>query len=140
MVLSENAAPVRSLWAVYSGDDLEDAKTALCQREGIPLKSLEKKIGAWSRGQDAPSLTIELDEWAKSRGIDSVVWTALPAKFNGNDGEEPTTEAAINYLKSLRNSARDVAEEYIRKAPKQIDTAIRGAIEAELGWSCVSET
>ena len=46
----------------------------------------------------------------------------------------PTKEEVIGYLDALTGSDRTEAEEYVRLAPRQIVTAYRVAIEAELGW------
>ena len=135
LVLSEDAEPVRSLWATFSGSGLSEAREDLCTREGIPTKSLEKSIGSWSRGDANPAGISELDLWANARGIESVVWTALPPKFDGADGAGPTIDQAVSYLGGLTGPARDLAEQYIRRTPPQVDTAYRRRIEAVLGWS-----
>jgi hypothetical protein len=47
-------------------------------------------------------------------------------------------EDAVSYLKHLvkeNGSTADLAQTYIRMAPKQIDTEYRRAFEKELGWT-----
>lgn len=78
LVLAQAADPVRSLWATFDGQDLAQAREALRSREGIPAKNLHKSIGSWSRGDPNPDCILEIEPWAASRGIESVVWTALP--------------------------------------------------------------
>lgn len=135
LVLSENAEPVRSLWATFSGSGLAQAKEDLLSREAIPSKNLDRHIASWSRGEANPGSVLDLEPWAASRGIHSVVWTALPPKFNGVDGSGPTMDQAVSYLAALTGPTRDLAEQYIRRAPPQVDTLYRRRVEAALGWS-----
>jgi hypothetical protein len=136
LVLSSTALPVRSLWAVMDDTDLAGAREALRKREKIPRASLSD-IGAWSRGENSPALVIDLPQWAESHGVDAVVWTALPAKFNGKDGQIPTVEQVVQYLSDLNGAVRDVAERYVRLTPRQIDTVYRRKIEAAFQWTPV---
>lgn len=69
---------------------------------------------------------------------DGLVWTNLPAKFDGRDHEHPTQEQVLEYLSNLSCDKRQKAEKYVRMAPRQIDTPYRRAIEAELGWTAIS--
>lgn len=135
LVLSHDAEPVRSLWATFAGSDLAQAQDALRIREGIPFNNLRKHIGSWSRGAANPACVLDLEPWANARGIEHVVWTALPPKFNGANGTGPTIDQAVSYLASLTGPARDLAEQYIRRAPPQVDTSYRRHIVAALGWS-----
>lgn len=137
LVLSQNTEPVRSLWATFDGSYLSQARVNLCNREGIPRKNLEKHIGCWSRGDANPACVLDLEPWANARGIESLVWTALPQKFDGTDGAGPTIDQAVSYLGGLTGPTRAHAEQYIRRAPPQIDTSYRRRIEAALGWSYV---
>ena len=137
LVLSRDASPVRSLWATYNGNDLGEARDALCDREAIPRKNIEQSIGSWSRGDVSPDCILELEQWATARGVTSVVWTALPPKFNAADSAAPSIEDALSYLSGLTGPTRDLAEQYIRRTPRQIDTVYRRRIEAVLGWSCI---
>ena len=131
LVISPDARPVRSLWALMDSDSLRDAKEKLRLREG---RTKLKYIGDWSRGQRSPDRIPELNEWALSRNIDSVTWTALPPRFNGEDNRHPGVEEVLGHLRALSGTERDKAEEYVRRAPRQIDTAFRRRIEAELHW------
>lgn len=134
LVLDSSASPCRSLWAVMLTDTLEAAKDALRQREGIPKENSKQHIGAWSRGEKAPEMLIELPLWAEDRGVDSVIWTALPPKFEVN-GKPPSVDEVIVYLRGLTGTPRAHAEQYIRSTPTQIDTPYRRRLEAELGWT-----
>src|SRR5437879_5422736 len=117
LVLDANATPVRSLWAVMDIADLNVAKEALRRRERAKPTDIE----SWSRGQPSPPLILQLPQWAESHGLESVIWTALSSRFNQTDGQTPNVEQVIEYLNSLTGAARDVAERYIRLAPRQID-------------------
>lgn len=135
LVLSQAADPIRSLWATFDGSVLAQACDALRVREGIPVKNLHKSIGSWSRGDPNPDSILEIEAWAASRGIESVVWTALPPKFNEQDGVGPSADEAVSYLSSLTGPTRDRAEQYVRQAPQQVDTTYRRKFEAAFGWS-----
>lgn len=131
LVLNSESDLVRSLWSVFDTTDVDTARKALKAREG---NIHSKHVGCWCFGENVPKIMGELDEWAKARGIASVVWTNLPPKFDQTD-RSPSEEEVLKYLNSLRGGVRDSAEEYIRRAPRQIDTKYRRSIEAELGWT-----
>ncbi len=133
LVLDPEAAPVRLLWAHMQSTDLKGAKRALANREGLTAKDWEKHIGAWHAGEPTPSTILDLSDWAKARGLEAVIWTALEPKLD--NVSSPSVEQIINYLRSLTGPKRDLAESYIRCTPRQIDTAYRHQIEAALGWS-----
>ena len=108
------------------------ARDALRKREGIP-ESHSNYIGMWSTGEPTPKLIFGLPEWARARGVEDVVWTALPPKFDMKE-QEPTIEQVIQYLAGLTGSMRDAAERYIRFTPRQIYTMYRRRIEVALQW------
>jgi hypothetical protein len=79
---------------------------------------------------------LDLPLWARERDIEGVVWTALPSKF-GNDERTPSAQEVVRYLDGLSGDERRDAEEYVRKAPRQIDTPYRRMIEAALKWTAL---
>lgn len=135
LVLAPNAPPVRSLWAVMDHADLAVAKESLRKREGIPAKK-SAHVGSWTAGQPSPQLILDLPQWAESHGLQAVIWTALPPD-NGTDGRALTDEEVIRNLGALEGTVRDLAEQYIRHAPRQIDTPFRRRIEATLNWTAL---
>jgi hypothetical protein len=132
LVLHESAAPVRTSWAIMDTEDLEIAITQLAIRENTE----EKNIGSWLDGK-SPQNILRLSTWARARGIDAVIWADLPIVFDDKK-TPPSSEEVVEYLRGLRGAVRSVAEEYIRMAPLQTDTAYRRDIEAELGWTPLS--
>lgn len=138
LVLVSNAKPVKSLWAVMQSDDLASAVDALRDREGIPKKNVDKHVCRWSNGQPAPSLIPGLPDWALSRDIEHVVWTGLPPKFD-DGGTVPTAEQVVEYLGRLTGEQRARAEQYVRLAPRQINTEYRRCIESALDWRTLSD-
>lgn len=135
LVIIDSAPEIRSLWAFLDVETLMDARSALMTREGT---SKEEYIASWSLGDEAPPTIPGLPEWAVGRGITGVVWTALPPRFD-NAARPPTAVEAVRYLDALSDKGRDLAEEYIRRAPPQIDTPYRRAIVEALGWTYVPE-
>ena len=76
---------------------------------------------------------------AAARGADAIIWRALRPKFEGVDGNAPATaEAALSYLKQLDAKRMVKAQEYVERAPAQMQTAFRAAFEEELGWNARS--
>jgi len=133
LVLEHSAKDVRSLWALMDTPDLAASREALRRREGISKKNEGQHIGNWSAGDPSPESIPDLASWALANALDHVVWTALPPKFH--DAEQtPTAEQVVGYLKGLVGTKRDHSEQYVRRAPRQIDTAYRRLIEAELNW------
>jgi hypothetical protein len=135
LVLHGSAGAVRSLWAAIDLKDVDAAAKALATREGIPDKNVEKHIGRWSPGNASPKWVIGLAPWAESRAIQAVIWCALPPRFNGEDDRVPSPSEVVAHLSQLVGPKRDVAEQYVRRTPAQIDTKYRREIEASLGWS-----
>lgn len=136
LVITETAKPIRTLWALMATDDLAIAKNSLLTREGISKSKLDSWIGSVTVNEEVTQTNkLTIKNWAVALKLDAVVWTDLPAKFNDVYGQVPTIEQATSYLRSLDANTRASAEEYIRKAPKQVDTNYRRKFEAEFGWT-----
>jgi hypothetical protein len=128
LVIDPLSKPMPVLWTELEANKLSEAVEQLRIREG----TTSKKIGRWP---DASSYEYgnEIGDWAKSKGISGVVWTALGPKFSGEDGRRPSQGEAIKYLRDLTGNALNLAEEYVEKAPAQIDTDYRRAFTTALG-------
>jgi len=138
LVLTQNAALVRSLWAIMSCTEVETAREALRSREGIPVKRSSRDIGWWSQDGQSEGLCVkEIGQWAARLTIDAVVWTALPPGFTDSRDQTPSPDLVLDHLHELSPEARQNAEEYIRRAPVQVDTDVRRRVEMEFGWSPV---
>ena len=133
LVLHDSAKHVRSLWALMTVADVGDARRKLAERECISSNQVETSTGHWPGGDQGSPCILNIDAWAKCRGVDHVIWTKLRPRWNG-EKNCPSSERVVEYLKDLSGPIRDCAEEYIRRAPKQIDTEYRRNIEAGLGW------
>ena len=134
LVIDPNASQVRVLWAHMLSNELESAKRALRDREGIKGHKWASKIASWQHGEAEPAMIPGLPKWTEAQGLDAAIWTALGPKFGGTD-ISPPIDQVIDYLRSLIGPGRDKAKQYIERAPRQIDTAYRRGIEAALGWS-----
>ena len=129
LVLDPSARPVRSLWTLMDAEDVEAARRHLGRREQIPERRWVDLIGAWPG--DNPACILGLEEWARARKPDGVVWTALGSNFD-EEGKSLETQV-LRHLQSLCGTKRDEAQRYVRRAPRQIDTVVRQRIEAKFG-------
>ena len=138
LVIVQGFASVPTLWSVFNTRDLAEARESLRQREGVPHSRAGDLIADWHRGENPvsePAATISA--WAAAKGLDAAVWTNLGSKFDGTDGRTPIETEVVAYLQALEGEVRAAAEEYVRRAPRQINTAYRRAIERVLGWTPV---
>lgn len=110
-----------------------DARENLRKREGISTNDAAKYVGSWPNGPKHPIPALE--DWARARHLDAVVWTALPPKLESAKGDQPKEDEIINYIRELRGPRRTNAEQYVRRTPRQIDTAFRRRMEAEFNWT-----
>jgi hypothetical protein len=138
LVLVQGFAAVPTLWSAFNTPDLAKARESLRVRERVPPSHAADSIALWRRGENPiaePDAAIS--RWAAGRNLDAIVWTNLPPKFAGTDGRIPTEAEVIAYLQALEGKKREAAEQYVRRAPRQIATACRRAIEGALGWTPV---
>jgi hypothetical protein len=134
LVIAPESYPlIRSLWTLCSLDNLEDAKNALADREGIKRDNIKQCIGVWKLGDEEKGVISLISSWATQLCLDAVLWTNLPPKFNSENRIAEASEI-IEYLENLPIEKRRNAERYVRNTPLQIDTPIRRLIETRLGW------
>lgn len=145
LVLVPGLRTVPVLWTPMLLPDLETAKRSLAMREcrrrnGQPVSEdavqrfLNESCGYWT-GKDSKGNCADLvGQWAAPRNLLAVIWTDFPARFNGIDGQTPTSEQVIEFLRHRSGQERQDAMNYITRAPRQISTYYRDEIEAELEW------
>lgn len=140
LVIADVDYSVRSLWGLMSVGTLGEAKGSLADREGIDEKNIKHSIGFWcqstgcSHGRAVP----EIGSWAESKQLDAVVWTNLKFGFKKSRGQMPKYDDVLRHLKDLPREKQSVAEEYVRRAPVQIDTEFRRRLNADFGWSPIA--
>jgi len=136
LVLYPNALPVKVLWANAKTKDLCEARCELKNREGTTLDRIEY-VSLENDDKNckvAPEILEQIKSWARTKGLDAVVWTGLPSNFKEKTRKEFNEDTAVEYLKGLKNDDKQKAKEYIQKAPSQVITKVRRRIENELGW------
>lgn len=135
VALCDGAADMPTFHARLDVPDLATARARLREREEIDpkrpqwvgsIRAGEAPHGAWSG---------RIAAWAAAQGLDAVVWTALPPRYDGEDGRAPNADEAVAYLDGLRGEVRAHAEDYVRRVPDAIRTPHRQAIERRLGWT-----
>ena len=135
LVIAEGSDPAPVLWIELDVRFLDEARRALAQRERIEPPNDKRSIGFWSLISSSKHREkCEIGQWAKTHGVDGVVWTALKPKYKGRY-VKPSCDQVVGYLGNLKDEKRQRAEEYVRHAPAQIRTAYRVRIESELGWT-----
>src|SRR6185437_10761195 len=111
LVIEPQSEPVRVLWTRMLLHDLESARKALRDREGIPDKNWVLRIGFWTAGSPSPASIPGLAQWAEAHTLDAVVWTGLLPRFAGQE-RTPSAQEVIRYLGGLQDTVRDNAKEY----------------------------
>lgn len=134
LVVTEAAQPIPVLWAEIRAEAPGHARMLLAEREGVSTKNASRLIGLWSSTDRSTwSKAPAIGDWAATRRLDAVVWTALGPKFSG-ENRIPSRTEVVDYLGSLEGEKRSLAENYVRKTPTQIRTQYRQAIENVLNW------
>ena len=70
-----------------------------------------------------------ISTWAQTRDYDAVIWTALGIKFKETTGVSFSVDAALSYLEGLAAEKQAAALTYIRRAPSEVRTPVRTAVE-----------
>jgi hypothetical protein len=132
-----NGEPVATRYVRSPFENLKDAVGNLREREGNPPKD---RIGfvnlithterAWAR-ENQPDACDTITAWAQTNDWQAVIWTALTSNFAEEQREPFTLPAALHYLNSLTGQTRSRALEYIHRAPAEIMTPLRRALQAQ---------
>lgn len=133
LVLCDGVKAVQSYWCFLAVEDVSAAMLALAHREGITSR-MAKDIGRWNLVDDKSygCCDAEIAEWAKTRGLDGVVWTNLPCGLRNSRGVMPTEDGVLAHLAQLTGESYERAKRYVELAPAQIDTTYRPLIVSSL--------
>ena len=139
LVITKNGTKVPVLYALSNYQNVEEAILNLAVREGSGRRS----IGSYDKTKNEFSSKVFFEQnildWIKDKDIDAVIWTNLKENWDiKNEKDEIIRQIEpnkrIEYLKELKGNTSVLAEEYISKTPKQINTKYRKLIEDELNW------
>jgi len=136
LVLHPEALDVPTLWAYAVCGNLQQAIDNLAERE----ETSRNDIGFVSipdnsnRCNVIPRILPRIKSWTEQKGLDAVVWTDLRSNFKARTELEFNEDNVVRYLRELKGEALRDAEEYVRKAPEQIETNIRKRLRIEFGW------
>ena len=109
----------------------DDAICDLRCREGTILKRIGFYFADGSRtGQ--PDVPENIKKWGADKEFDVVIWTELPSNFSQKKGETFSIDLAIGHLQNLEPEDKVKAAEYIKRAPDNIDTPLRRALQNKL--------
>lgn len=131
-IIDENADPVRVLWALMTIDDINAARISLQERESA--YHLDDIHFVEVSDKNAEGIKAIIIRWLESKNLDAAIWTGLSFSKYTNL-KQPSVDYVIKHLDELEYNTRKIAEEYVRKAPRQIDTQYRRKIEIALGWT-----
>ena len=127
LVIDEKQGTLTTVaWCLSKRKDLGDATCDLRTREGTTLNYIAQVQIATGNSADDPIL-----DWARSKKIDAVIWTALTSNFEKDTGQPFSVTAALTYIKTLTPEGKAKAAEYIWRAPDFVSTPLRIALQAE---------
>ncbi|QZK99484.1 hypothetical protein K5L04_07030 [Flavobacterium psychrophilum] len=130
LVITDEGTEVTTLFAISTFESLEQSILNLAIREGSSIANIgfyEKTNKQFSPSNFKYQKNIE--NWIEqNNSIDAVIWTNLSENW------KIKIKDRIQYLSSLNVITSKLAEEYIRKTPKQIKTQLRTEIEEKLNW------
>jgi hypothetical protein len=75
-----------------------------------------------------PHAVKTITAWVNANGLDAAIWAALGSNFAEKASEPFSVEAAIRYLETRNGKMLDDALTYIRRAPPEVQTQVREAV------------
>lgn len=126
----ENGVPVQTRYAQSGSGTLNQAIEDLRKREDTSKSMIgvaSKTINNAKAGSDA------IKAWDPDHKWDAVIWTGLPSNFDDKEHVPFTVENGLVYLSGLIGVEKDKARIYIERAPEEVITPLRRALEKK-GW------
>jgi hypothetical protein len=126
----KNGAVVETYYAVSPRTDLDCAIADLTAREGTTTRhigfvdSVGLKDLANGRAEHEKTCA-RIRSWIATTDFAAAVWTALDSNFESAVGRPFSVQNAIEYLEARPASVRELALNYFKNAPREIDTPLR---------------
>lgn len=130
LIIDEKAELQTILWVELEQKELNEARCLLARREGTKFEKISY-INANADINKENKIESNIVNWLNIKKLDVAIWTGLSYKNN----MRPTEDQIIEHLGNLEDCDKERAEEYIRKAPVQINTAYRRRMVKEFGWT-----
>ncbi|MCY4350377.1 MAG: hypothetical protein OXC25_11085 [Thiotrichales bacterium] len=114
-------------WITSERNTLEDVIRDLRRGEGTIHGNIgyRSETGRSQRHQYRDRIS----GWAREKGFDAVVWTALESSYLEKTGEGFSVESACRYLKNLPSGGKREAGKYIENAPPGTSAGLRVGIK-----------
>ncbi len=137
LVIDEkHGTPTTVAWCLSKRVNPDDAVCDLRCREGTTLKNIGRiDVAQQAERQDFSTTHDTIVSWAREKGLDVVIWTALKSNFQEKTKRPFSVEAALSHLRALTAEGKAKAAEYIRRAPSFVQTPLRTAVEKESWFS-----
>ncbi|MDA8349013.1 MAG: hypothetical protein M0038_09465 [Pseudomonadota bacterium] len=140
----EHGSPTTVAWCLSRRLQVEDAICDLRSREETTLANIGRldvpeaplPAGGVARNDAAEGPMIV---WARSKGINVVIWTALKSNFAAQTKLPFSTVAALSYVKTLPPEGKVKAAEYVWRAPEFVQTPMRRALQQEPWFSVMAQ-
>jgi hypothetical protein len=132
---AERGSPVTTQYIESASPDLRAAILNLRRREG----TTERNIGVCSRNEletrseNHPDVLPIIAEWLNNTDFHAVIWTDLIGDFAPGQNREQFLSTAFEYLSGLTGVCQANARDYINRAPKETQTALRRFLTSK-GW------
>ncbi len=127
----KHGAPCTVKYALSKRSDPAKAVEDLRCREGraanIGLLFTDGSPPGFRQDDPAPGT---IPTWAKEKGLDAVLWTALAGHFDAVP-EKDFLRAAVKYVQELKAEGKVKAAEYVWRAPDFVRTPLRDALQRE---------
>jgi hypothetical protein len=135
VVDEKHGSPTRVAWCLSRRGAIDDAVCDLRCREGTTIKKIGRIVVAQATGPTDGDPEKSIVAWARSKKLDSVVWTALTSNFQKKTKKPFSVAAAISHLKGLDPVGKAKAAEYVWRAPEFVRTGLRAALQREPWFS-----
>ena len=130
LVIDPAGSPVTTRYAISPRSDILDAVEDLRRREATVRKNIgfidiATRKNSRTQFQEQCDVIEPISRWCAEQEVTGCVWTALQPNFLVELEVNFSVDEALRFLETLGKSAREIALNYIRNAPPEVDTPVR---------------